>query len=333
MASLAHADGSLSNSMTFFGRWDLRAPDRATTVNTGSYVLAAFTGDSLQAKFDLSLNNAERPTIAWRIDGGDWHEDEIAPAVSLATGLTPGNHTAMLMVRGLDEKLSRWKPPLISSVTFLGFDLGSGGNFLPAMAEWVHPKLKIEFLGDSITEGVLVQLYLPDKKNKCWVTDALGSYSCLTALDLGAQWRQVGFGGTGLAKGGGGGAPGALKTFNFFYQDCPRDDWQPDLVVINQGSNERKLPPATYEPLYAQYLALVRQGYPQAKIVALQPFNGAQKEPIQQAVAAAQQAGDKQIYYIDTTGWYKGPLHPDIKASPAIADKLTAALKSDVLGW
>jgi lysophospholipase L1-like esterase len=333
MTHSAPADNSapLTSSMTFSGRWDLRAPGRAITINTGSYVCVHLTGDSLRARFDLSANDTERPTIAWRIDNGAWQEDEIWPVVQLAAGLPAGPHIAWLMVRGLDEHGNRWTQPLVSSVTFLGFDLGGGGTFLPPLDEWIHPKLKMEFLGDSITEGVLVQVFL-DKKAWPWQTDALGSYSCLTAMNLGAMWRQVGFGATGLAHGGSGGAPGALDTFNFFYQGCPRDDWQPDLVVINQGTNDGSMKQADYEPLYAKYLALVRQGYPQAKIVALEPFCGAQGPAILQAVTAAQLAGDKQVYYIDTTGWYSGDLHPNIKSAPALADKLTAALKT-VLGW
>ncbi len=109
---------------------------------------------------------------------------------------------------------------------------------MPSLKEWDHPKLKIEFLGDSITEGVLVTAPRPGKETWAWQTDALHSYACQTAMALRASWRQVGFGGIGLSHSGTGHAVGALESFDQFYAGCPRDDWQPDLVVINQGTND-----------------------------------------------------------------------------------------------
>jgi hypothetical protein len=159
----------------------------------------------------------------------------------------------------------------------------------------------------------------------------LDSYSSQTAQLLDASWRQVGFGATGIKHGGHGQTPGALDSFNFFYASCPRDDWQPDLVVINQGSNDKKTPPEQYLPFYVQYLSLIRQAYPKAKIAALRPFSGTQADSIRQAVDAARAAGDTSIVYIDTTGWYSGPLHPNASASVPLAAHLVAALKSNNL--
>ena len=47
---------------------------------------------------------------------------------------------------------------------------------------------------------------------------------------------------------------------------------------------------------------------------------------------AARAAGDNEIYYIDTTCWYLGVLHPAAKDCTEIAAKLTNALKTEVLG-
>jgi len=331
LAVSAFADNSptRNDSLRFFGRWDLRAPDRAITVNSGSYVLAHFSSSSVSARFDVSLNKPAFPTITWRIDDGVWQESEIAATVKLADGLSEGPHKLWLMVRGIDEHQNRWTPPLVASVTFLGIDLAANGKLLPPLAEWDHPQLKMEFLGDSITEGVLVTSPTDKSLTAPWHTNARDSYAGRTAMLLGASWRQVGFGATGLAKGGSGHAPGALATFNFFYAGCPRDDWQPDVVVINQGTNERKVPAATYLSNYEKYLAMIRQAYPKAKIAALRPFGGFQADSIKQAVDAARAAGDTEIYYIDSTGWYTGrALHPDSDASVGLAANLAAALKS-----
>ncbi len=186
----------------------------------------------------------------------------------------------------------------------------------------------MEFLGDSITEGILVTAPSPGKSTWPWQSNARDSYAARTAMLLGAEWRQVGFGATGLLKGGHGGAVGALNSLNSFYAGCPRDNWAPDVVVINQGTNDRDIPPAEYLSHYKNYLTLIRQAYPKAKIVALRPFGGYQADSIKQAVDAAKADGDFEVYYIDSTGWYPtGPLHPLSDACAVIATKLAQALR------
>ncbi len=320
----------LPKTLRFFGRWDRRTPDRAETVNSGNYLLANFTGSEITARFDVSANMPGVPTLAWRLDDGPWQEAEVAERVPLADHLPKGRHTLMLMARGLDEHQNRWTQPLVASITFLGLDI-SGGRLLPPLPQWDKPKLKMEFLGDSITEGVLVQAPREGKTTWAWQTDARQSYAAQTAMRLNAAWRQVGFGATGLAHGGSGGAPGALESFNWFYKGCPRDDWQPDVVVVNQGTNDGGMAPAAYRPLYAQYLAMIRAAYPKAKIAAVRPFVGAQAEAIRAEVEARRAAGDTRIYYINTEGWYSGPLHPNAQGSLPLAEKLATALKEQVL--
>ena len=331
LRSLAAEPQGLPKTLRLFGRWDRRRPDRAVTVNSGSYILAHFTGSELTALFDVSINKPGVPTLAWRLDDGPWQEAEVADRVPLADHLATGPHTLMLMARGLDEHQNRWTQPLVASITFLGLKLAPEGKLLRPLPQWDRPKLKIEFLGDSITEGVLVQSPREGKTTWAWQTDARQSYAAQTAMRLNAAWRQVGFGATGLAHGGSGGAPGALESFNFFYKDCPRDDWQPDLVVVNQGTNDSGMAPDQYRPLYAKYLDLIRAAYPKAKIAAVRPFVGAQAQAIHAEVEARRAAGDTRVYYIDTEGWYSGPLHPAAEGSIPLAEKLAAALQAQVL--
>jgi len=326
-----HAADPWADSYRFYGRWDQRGAKRAVTVNSGSYILARFTGTGLSATFDVSVNQPPFPTLVWRMDEGEWQEAEVAATVKLAEGLAQGPHTVMLMARGLDEHQNRWTKPLVASLTFMGLDAGSDGKLMAALPAWDKPALRMEFLGDSITEGVLVQAAREGKTSWPWLTDARLSYAGQTALALGAAWRQVGFGATGLAHGGSGGAPAALDSFNFFHADCPRDTWQPDVVVVNQGTNDGGMPAKDYQPLYARYLALIRVAYPKAKIAALRPFCGAQADSIKAAVDDCHAAGDRKIHYIDTTGWYNGDLHPNVAGSALLAGKLVQALKTEVL--
>jgi lysophospholipase L1-like esterase len=328
----AQEPAQLSEHLRFYGRWDRRQADRAVTVNSGSHVVARFEGTGITARFDLSRNKDPIPTIAWRIDdAGEWREAEIAAAVELAKGLKPGPHTVTLFARGMDEHQPRWAEPLTASLTFLGFELAGGGKLLDPPAE---PKLKLEFLGDSITEGVLVH---PQETGKPWpwLTDGPRAYSAVTAMKLGAQWRQVGFGAMGVTRGGSGGTPSAPDAFDWFYAGCPRDDWQPDLVVVNQGTNDGGVAAEKFRPEYARYLALIRKGYPDAQIAALRPFNGAHAEDIAAEVAKRNEAGDAKVFYVDTTGWL-GPddftdgVHPDADAGPKVAERLAKVISDRV---
>lgn len=311
----------------FYGRWDLREPDKAITVCSGSHIVAKFEGTAIRAAFNLAANEAPVPTIAWQIDDGEWQEAEIANTVQLGDNLAKGPHTITLMARGLDEHQSRWTPPLVASITFLGFDIKNG----QLMESEEEAKPKIEFLGDSITEGVLVHGDREGKTTWPWKTDGRLAYAAQTAMKLKAHWRQVGFGAQGVTHGGSGAVPSALETFNFVYQDCPRDDWQPDVVVVNQGTNDGGAAADVFRPAYKKYLALIREAYPKAKIACLRPFGGAQADNIKAEVKARNDAGDKDVVYIDTTDWlgkddYTDGVHPNVAGGAKAAERLAKEL-------
>ena len=113
----------LPKESVFFGRWDRRRRERAITVNSGSYVYTRFSGAWIAAHFDVSLNQAPFPTLAWQIDDQPWQEAELSSSVLLGNGHGTGVHKVQLLVRPLDEHQSRWKQPLIASVPFTGFAL------------------------------------------------------------------------------------------------------------------------------------------------------------------------------------------------------------------
>jgi lysophospholipase L1-like esterase len=327
----SHAATALDPAVQFHGRWDRRQPDRATTVCAGSYIVARFDGRSITARFDMSRNKAPLPTVAWRIDGIDeqWRESEIAESLELEKDLKPGEHTILLLVRGLDEHQPRWSPPLTASVTFLGFDLSAGGKFVAVPDE---AKLKIEFLGDSITEGVRVNGKEPGRETWPWTSDALRAYPLKTAMKLDAEWRQVGFGRLGIIIPGNGGVPVAPDAFDWFYEGCPRDDWQADVVVVNLGTNDGNATSEQFRPGYAKELSVIRKAYPKAAILALRPFNGAHADDIQAEVAARKTAGDANVAYVDTTGWleksdFTDGVHPNVAAGPKLADRLAPVIK------
>lgn len=315
----------------YYGRWDLTHQGKAITVNSGSHVTASFMGSGITAKFDPSGNSkTNMPTVAIQIDDGPVVEKEISGTLELATGLPVAAHSVTLFVRGMNEGDERWTPPLVSSTVFLGFAVAGG-----SIVQTPRPaRLKIEFLGDSITEGVNLHSMGPSGQTSAnWRTDGPRGYAALTAVKLKAEWRQVGFGRQGLTIAGNGGVPKAQDAFNWFYSGVPRDTWQPDMVVINQGTNDGSASGATFAPLYSSFLGLIRTAYPDAKIVAIRPFVGAFGTEISAQVAARKAGGDAKVYYLDTDGWtapadFTDGLHPNQAGSVKIADKLTTALQA-----
>jgi lysophospholipase L1-like esterase len=323
--------GGPSETLHYSGRWNVQGGGKATTVNSGSYVIASFTGTAIAGTFDTSVNDpTDMPTVAWRVDdAAEWNVAEVAPTLSMGSNLSAGMHTITVIARGLDENKNRWSPPLTSSITFLGFEVTGGALLETARA--AQPKLEI--FGDSITEGVVVQgdSYM-GHSGQCWKNDAVYSYPTQTGMMLNADYRQVGFGYQGLLKTGDGGVPAANDSFPWIYEGVPRDDWQPDLVVINQGTNDGSKPAATFRAAYTTFLTTIRSAYPNAKLVALRPFNGAQAAEIQAAVTAANTAGDQRVYYVDTTGWlgngdFVDGLHPNVQGSGKAATALVAAIE------
>ena len=318
---------AMRETIHYYGRWN-RVAERAITVNSGSQASAQFTGTGVTARFDVALNVAGSiPTIAWQVDQCTWQEAEIAASVELATGLTAGSHSVFMLARGLDENQNRWAPPLRSSITFTGFEV-AGGALQPSPRP-LRPKLEI--LGDSITEGVAIRASYNGKTGACWRSDARVAYPFQAAQLLGAELRQVGFGYLGILKSGNGGVPKANDSFNWFYQGVARDDWQADMVIINEGTNDSAQDGATFRDGYATYLTTIRAAYPDAKIIALRPFNGSQAAQIQAAVQARTSAGDARVFYVDTNGWlgsgdYTDGVHPNPDGSTKAATALSAAV-------
>jgi lysophospholipase L1-like esterase len=239
-----------------------------------------------------------------------------------------GTHDVVFMARGMEELFNRWLPPVVASLNFSGFDVENG-----ALVPTARPqRLKIEFIGDSITEGVRVVM---NNASDPWHTNGRLAYPCLVATTLGAEWTQVGFGHQGLLQAGHGNVPVAADSFDWVYATVPRDrGWVADMVVLNQGTNDRDATSTAFRPAFAKYLALLRQGYPAAKIFVLRPFGGYREADIAAEVALRVAAGDA-MFYVDTTGWltaadYTEGLHPNVvghmKATAALLPILRAHL-------
>jgi GDSL-like Lipase/Acylhydrolase family/Carbohydrate esterase 2 N-terminal len=310
-------------AVQYYGRWDFTG-GKAITVYSGSHVTARFQGTGISARLDLSHSQNPVTTVTWQVDGGAWMEGDVKATMVLATGLPAGMHEVVFMARGMEELFNRWNPPVVAALSFSGFDV-TGGALVPT----ARPvRLKIEFVGDSLTEGVRV---VPDGTDPQHTNGRL-AYPCLTANAMGAEWRQVGFGHQGILQTGHGNVPKAADSFDWVYATVPRDAWVADMVVLNQGTNDRDASSTAFRPEFARYLGILRKGYPQAKIFVLRTFGGYREADIAAEVAARIAAGDTQMFYVDTTGWltaadYTEGLHPNIIGHQKATTALVAELR------
>lgn len=320
----------------YWGRWDMRSASTsgAITVNTGSTILIRFEGPNLTLHFSISHYTQGFPTLWLQVDDGEWRV--VRPAEALAVSpadLSPGPHVLRLVVKGFREWENRWDAPLVGSIVFRGVTPAKGAGLLPAPA---RPAALIEYLGDSITEGVLVAASGdPGRLTRDdWpqASDGRRTWAYQSALSVGAEPRLVGFGRLGLTVNGNGGVPPAVRSFPFIYADAPIGALpKPDAVVINMGTNDGGAPQEVFLPLYRQYLRVIRGAYPDARILCLRPFNGAQEAAIRSAV---DQSGDARITYVDTTGWIRpeihysaaGGVHPNLDGNRAAAERLAPIL-------
>jgi lysophospholipase L1-like esterase len=315
----------------YLGRWGRLGPSM-TTVNSGSRVVLRFTGRRLAATFDQSTVT-HPPQIYVRVDGR-------APILytvdrdrlDLTTRPLPRGrvHTLEIAVKDVDERANRWSPPLQSGLLLTGFRLDRGARTLPPPAPSGR---RIEFLGDSITQGVRAL----GPEIGVTGSDATKDYAWLTGRALRANFRQVGFGAQGILRPGGGQVPRAAEALRFNFAGSPIDpSYVPQAVVANQGTNDalNAVDPVAFQAAYLDYLRRIRATWPTAWIFAMRPFGGYLAGEIAAAVAAA---NDGRIVYVDTTGWltatgYQDGLHPAYAGHLQVARRLVPLVAAR-LGW
>jgi lysophospholipase L1-like esterase len=307
------------------GRWGHLGGAMAT-VNAGSAAVLRFTGQRLAVTFDQATVT-HPPQVYVRID-------RAAPVlytvdrdrIDLAT--RPGAHTLEITVKDVDERANRWHPPLRSALLLTGFQLAPGAVTLPPPAP---EDRRVEFLGDSITQGVRAA----GPELGVAGSDATKDYAWLTGKALRTDFRQVGFGAQGITRPGGGEVPPSGQALPFNFAGSPVDPtYVPDAVVVNQGTNDglSGVDPVVFQAAYLDYLRQIRAAWPDAWIFAMRPLGGYYA----QEIAAAASAVDRAVY-VDTTGWvtatdHTDGLHPSYAGHLRVAHRL-APIIADRLDW
>jgi lysophospholipase L1-like esterase len=225
------------------------------------------------------------------------------------------------------------------SVHFNGLEIAQGAKVhSPAVPK--H-KMKMEFIGDSITVGACDE----DGPNDQWedrrTHDAAYSWAALTAAEFSADYRNISISGIGLAAGYVDIVMGQVWDHVYPTPSSPKVDpgkWTPDVVLVLLGDNDDSYPrdhslpfPPAFAEKYAALIHAIRAAYPKASLVLL---NGGMwagthskvLQPAWNAVVADLEAKDPRISHYTFIHWTLN--HPRVADHRALADELDAWLKA-----
>ena len=329
----------------YYGRW--RRGRQAIAINSGAMVEFAYTGNSCTLVFDVA-QFTHYPGILVQVDEGPVVKTLLSAEVN-AIAVTPihntlpggsppfeavasGHHlvrfwAACHSLYQTEAAGKQWAT-LVGGCKFLGVNLNGGSlTVLP------YSTRQIEFLGDSITQGLRL---LYTKSDMVGVEPDIGNqmpqlnWPQLVANMLGMKPVVTGYGGQGLSTPGTCGAPAANAAFPFVYD---RIEWRPAvkprLVVIYHGTNDG-VEPSIFQNLYASYLETVRMAYPSAAIYAVCPH------AISRYAAAignvVEKMADRAIRFLDySTGVISGSETCDgCHLNPGGAIRLAVRLAGDL---
>jgi len=250
----------------------------------------------------------------------------------LAQALAPAEHTI---------ELYRRTEGSFGPTVVLGVDI-EGELLAPPPVQ-----RRIEIIGDSITCG-----YGNEGTDPCNFSAETENhyltYGAVAARAVGAELSTVAWSGKGLVNNYG---DDVNEPMPEIYDRLLASNaapwgfaWQPDVVVINLGTNDFSTDgdpsEGVFVPAYVQFMAHLRDVYPDAFILAIAPSlfgNDADKVAgyLQSAVDARHTAGDPEVAFADVNVQWIGAGcngHPSVATHAAMGLKLAETLQAQ-LGW
>ncbi len=258
------------------GRWHTAKDGSVVTTACGSAAEFAFCGKSAVIHFNIDYMKHPYPHIWLCVDGGAYTECVIDRFLRVEAN-TDGEHMVKIVLKSCVEMQHRWFAPLEAKLHIQGVEAES----VPPLPCDERPV--IEFVGDSITEGILVDEkqrkieatdFLNDQDNRVYQDDVRGAYAYRTAELLNCRAAIFAYGGVGITKGGSGGVPKAAAIYNYCFDGAECIGYTPDTVVVNYGANDWSQPSEKYLAGYEELLCVIRAKHRDAKIVILNAFSG-----------------------------------------------------------
>lgn len=305
------------------GRWHAEG-SKITATACGSYFEIACEGELIVLHFDMHHHTEPRPQLWISVDGGPRILSELTPFLRVQCA-DAGRHEIKVIFKSAMEQNHRWYGPLHSKVCFLGYDAEAPAELTP------DERKIIEFVGDSITEGVLVDdgytYYEDEELNRPYVDDSCGTYAWQTAENLNLRPIICGYGAVGTIRCGCGSVPRAPISYPYCFDGAPIAYGHPDYVLINHTSNDQSWTAEEVEESYLELIRVIAATHPDAKIFAMTPFLGCFDESIRRAVERFAAESRNEIHHISTKGWIpREPTHPNREGHRTASKRLTEVL-------
>ncbi len=312
------------------GRYDETDPAAVRMGWSGVGLVVRFAGTGASVRMDdagryftVVVDGVVQPTLA--TSGG--MQDYV-----LASGLPPGEHTVELHRRTEGS----FGPTVVSEVMLEGELLAP-----PPVTR------RMELVGDSITagygnEGVSPCGFSAETENHYM------TYGAIASRALGAELHTIAWSGKGVIYNYGDDVNQPLPEL---YDRTVASEgaawgfaWQPDVVAVNLGTNDFSTgndpSQALFVDSYVAFLAHLREVYPDALLLVLQPtLFGAEADTVQgyleEVVAQRQASGDPDVGYADVNVEWIGSGcdgHPTVATHEGMAGRLAEELQSR-LGW
>ena len=315
-----------NENIRYCGRWGMESiwNPGFTCTACGAKITFAFTGRDAILHFDTENNVQPYPHLYISVDDGAKTEVPLYPFIRVGAP-ADGTHTVTVIVKSAVETQHRWYQPLIAKVSFLGI---TADTLLPLPE---NRKKTIEFVGDSITEGVLVDADLSEQDGvscRVFQDDVTTTYAYLTAQALDLEPYFMGYGAVGITKGGSGGVPKCIEAYGYCFNGVRKNYKSCDYILINHGANDQNAPVKDYIAGYRALLDHIIGENPNSKIIVLSAFCGAHHKELGELIAAYNRENGTAVHFIDSTGWVpKDPLHPLRAGHRVIAEHLTQQLQ------
>ncbi|MCQ2463112.1 MAG: GDSL-type esterase/lipase family protein [Clostridia bacterium] len=314
-------------SIRYTGRYG-EYKNTMTATAAGSIFEIAYEGDYIVLHFDISENQRPFPHLYICLDGKIKTEVPLDRYIRLES--EKGYHVLSVIYKGGREMLSRFYLPLHGKISFAGFDAQCSA----ALPE--DNRKTIEFVGDSITEGVLIDAFLnPDKEddqnNRPYQDAVTATYAWLTANALNLKPLFMGYGAVGVTHGGCGDHPKAADGYPYCFEGTRVSYAHPDYILINHGANDCGNGEEMYLGEYEKLLHLIRKEHPDTVIICLSAFLGFCPDGLEKLISRFNKENNDNIHFISGANIIPvQPVHPLRDGHKIIAEYLTGKLKDIV---
>ena len=315
-----------SDKIRYTGRWNITEDSAKSTAN-GNYFEFMYKGECAIIGFSTAFTVEPFPHLYISVDDGANIEVTLDRFIRISAEY--GEHKVCVIMKSSVELQNRWNYPLQSAVTLLDIE---ADEFLDLPED---TRRTIEFIGDSITEGIHIDVGYKNYGNyrdMVYWNDSTAGYAWRTAKALNLRPITMGYGATGTTRMGNGGVPSVTESYMYYSNGYPMESKEADFIVINHGTNDRGAEKEVFKKKYFEFLCIVRERNPKSKIISLTPFSGCLAKEIKEVVDLYNKETADDVFYIDSTGWIEPePIHPSRSGHKVVSENLSKIIKENLM--